>query len=102
MSRRFLVFALSLFLVNTQKNNHKLSDERRALTQGQNPLPIYMILNIKDDYSLSEFKGDGKTKLYLDSVVSLLPITVYLATPCIDNHSIYKQFFFFSIFRLYV
>ncbi|XP_031409377.1 cytosolic phospholipase A2 epsilon-like [Meleagris gallopavo] len=38
------------------KNNHKLSDERRALTQGQNPLPIYMILNIKDDYSLSEFK----------------------------------------------
>ncbi|XP_032300993.1 cytosolic phospholipase A2 epsilon-like [Coturnix japonica] len=38
------------------KNNHKLSDERRALTQGQNPLPIYMILNIKEDYSLSEFK----------------------------------------------
>ncbi|XP_005030490.1 cytosolic phospholipase A2 epsilon isoform X1 [Anas platyrhynchos] len=38
------------------KNNHKLSDERQALNQGQNPLPIYMILNIKDDYSLSEFK----------------------------------------------
>ncbi|KFP41926.1 Cytosolic phospholipase A2 epsilon, partial [Chlamydotis macqueenii] len=38
------------------KNNHKLSDERRALNQGQNPLPIYMILNIKEDYSLSEFK----------------------------------------------
>ncbi|XP_065610856.1 cytosolic phospholipase A2 epsilon-like [Cyrtonyx montezumae] len=38
------------------KNNHKLSDERWALTQGQNPLPIYMILNIKEDYSLSEFK----------------------------------------------
>uniref|UniRef100_A0A8B9DV12 Phospholipase A2 n=1 Tax=Anser cygnoides TaxID=8845 RepID=A0A8B9DV12_ANSCY len=33
-----------------------LSDERQALNQGQNPLPIYMILNIKDDYSLSEFK----------------------------------------------
>ncbi|NXL45387.1 PA24E phospholipase, partial [Podilymbus podiceps] len=45
-----------LFLVNSQKNNHKLSDERQALNQGQNPLPIYMILNIKEDYSLSEFK----------------------------------------------
>ncbi|NXU04377.1 PA24E phospholipase, partial [Buphagus erythrorhynchus] len=38
------------------KNNHKLSDEQEALSQGQNPLPIYMILNIKEDYSLSEFK----------------------------------------------
>ncbi|KFV66203.1 Cytosolic phospholipase A2 epsilon, partial [Dryobates pubescens] len=38
------------------KNNHKLSDERQALRQGQNPLPIYMVLNIKQDYSLSEFK----------------------------------------------
>ncbi|XP_061318343.1 cytosolic phospholipase A2 epsilon-like [Pezoporus flaviventris] len=38
------------------KNNHKLSDERQALSQGQNPLPIYMILNIKEDYSLPEFK----------------------------------------------
>ncbi|NXP29692.1 PA24E phospholipase, partial [Scytalopus superciliaris] len=38
------------------KNNHKLSDERQTLSQGQNPLPIYMILNIKEDYSLSEFK----------------------------------------------
>ncbi|NXL90632.1 PA24E phospholipase, partial [Alectura lathami] len=53
---RSLGFALSLFLVNSQKNNHKLSDERQALNQGQNPLPIYMILNIKEDYSLSEFK----------------------------------------------
>ncbi|NXU81183.1 PA24E phospholipase, partial [Oreotrochilus melanogaster] len=38
------------------RNNHKLSDERHALNQGQNPLPIYMILNMKEDYSLSEFK----------------------------------------------
>ncbi|KFQ38902.1 Cytosolic phospholipase A2 epsilon, partial [Mesitornis unicolor] len=38
------------------KNNHRLSDERQALNQGQNPLPIYMILNIKEDYSASEFK----------------------------------------------
>ncbi|KAM6311822.1 cytosolic phospholipase A2 epsilon-like [Aegotheles albertisi] len=38
------------------KNNHKLSDEQQALNHGQNPLPIYMILNIKEDYSLPEFK----------------------------------------------
>ncbi|NXE95117.1 PA24E phospholipase, partial [Menura novaehollandiae] len=51
---RFPDFALSL--INSQKNNHKLSDEQQALSQGQNPLPIYTILNIKEDYSLSEFK----------------------------------------------
>lgn len=78
MPRRSLGFALSLFLVNSQKNNHKLSDERQALSQGQNPLPIYMILNIKEDYSLSEFKGDGKTELYLDSVgVQMISIISY-------------------------
>ncbi|KAJ7413477.1 hypothetical protein WISP_90024 [Willisornis vidua] len=43
-------------LQDHEKNNHKLSDERQALSQGQNPLPIYMILNMKEDYSLSEFK----------------------------------------------
>uniref|UniRef100_A0A8B9P9T3 Phospholipase A2 n=1 Tax=Apteryx owenii TaxID=8824 RepID=A0A8B9P9T3_APTOW len=42
--------------LNDGKNDHKLSDERQALDQGQNPLPIYMILNIKEDYSLAEFK----------------------------------------------
>ncbi|KFV86319.1 Cytosolic phospholipase A2 epsilon, partial [Struthio camelus australis] len=42
--------------LNDGKNDHKLSDERQALDRGQNPLPVYMILNIKEDYSLSEFK----------------------------------------------
>ncbi|XP_025951421.1 cytosolic phospholipase A2 epsilon-like [Dromaius novaehollandiae] len=42
--------------LNDGKNDHKLSDERQALDQGQNPLPIYMILNIKEDYSLAEVK----------------------------------------------
>lgn len=103
VSRRSLGFALSLFPVNTQKNNHKLSDERWALTQGQNPLPIYMILNIKDDYSLSEFKGDGKTKLYLDSVVSATNYSI----PCNTLHCqivafINSSLSSSSIFRLYV
>ncbi|KGL83827.1 Cytosolic phospholipase A2 beta, partial [Tinamus guttatus] len=42
--------------LNDGKNEHKLSDERQALDQGQNPLPIYMILNMKERYSLPEFK----------------------------------------------
>ncbi|XP_053142501.1 cytosolic phospholipase A2 epsilon-like isoform X2 [Hemicordylus capensis] len=33
-----------------------LSGQKHALTHGQNPLPIYMVLNTKDKYSLAEFK----------------------------------------------
>ncbi|XP_077783325.1 cytosolic phospholipase A2 epsilon-like [Podarcis muralis] len=33
-----------------------LSGQKRALTHGQSPLPIYMVLNTKDNYSLAEFK----------------------------------------------
>ncbi|NXU58317.1 PA24E phospholipase, partial [Turnix velox] len=56
ISSQSLLILLFLFLVKSQKNNHKLSQERQALNHGQNPLPIYMILNIKEDYSISEFK----------------------------------------------
>uniref|UniRef100_A0A8C4UFW6 Phospholipase A2 n=1 Tax=Falco tinnunculus TaxID=100819 RepID=A0A8C4UFW6_FALTI len=45
-----------LLLEKALSDGVALSDERQALSQGQNPLPIYMILNIKEDYSLSEFK----------------------------------------------
>ncbi|XP_066473116.1 cytosolic phospholipase A2 epsilon-like [Tiliqua scincoides] len=38
------------------KCNSTLSGQKRALTQGQNPLPIYMVLNTRDKYSLEEFK----------------------------------------------
>uniref|UniRef100_A0A670Y4K0 Phospholipase A2 n=1 Tax=Pseudonaja textilis TaxID=8673 RepID=A0A670Y4K0_PSETE len=33
-----------------------LSEQRHAVNYGQNPLPIYMILNTRDKYSLQEFK----------------------------------------------
>ncbi|XP_034968013.2 cytosolic phospholipase A2 epsilon isoform X1 [Zootoca vivipara] len=33
-----------------------LSGQKRGLTHSQNPLPIYMVLNTKDHYSLAEFK----------------------------------------------
>uniref|UniRef100_A0ABM5FAA4 Phospholipase A2 n=1 Tax=Pogona vitticeps TaxID=103695 RepID=A0ABM5FAA4_9SAUR len=33
-----------------------LSGQKRAISHGQNPLPIYMVLNTRDKYSLPEFK----------------------------------------------
>nr|XP_056707869.1 cytosolic phospholipase A2 epsilon-like [Euleptes europaea] len=38
------------------KPNSTLSGQKHALNHGQNPLPIYMVLNTRDKYSLSEFK----------------------------------------------
>ncbi|XP_049637641.1 cytosolic phospholipase A2 epsilon [Suncus etruscus] len=34
----------------------KLSDQRAALNQGQNPLPIYLTINVKDDVSNQDFR----------------------------------------------
>ncbi|OWK62618.1 Cytosolic phospholipase A2 epsilon [Lonchura striata] len=39
-----------------QENTHKLSDQQLAVNQGQNPLPIYLSLNVKDDFSTLDFK----------------------------------------------
>uniref|UniRef100_A0A8D0HMP2 Phospholipase A2 n=1 Tax=Sphenodon punctatus TaxID=8508 RepID=A0A8D0HMP2_SPHPU len=44
------------YLLNDGKDNHKLSDQREALADGQNPLPIYVTINIKDKYSSLDFK----------------------------------------------
>ncbi|XP_048340563.1 cytosolic phospholipase A2 epsilon-like [Sphaerodactylus townsendi] len=44
------------YLLHDGKDNHKLSDQREALTEGQNPLPIYVTLNIKEKYSTQDFK----------------------------------------------
>uniref|UniRef100_A0A8D0HBB1 Phospholipase A2 n=1 Tax=Sphenodon punctatus TaxID=8508 RepID=A0A8D0HBB1_SPHPU len=43
-------------LLNDEKVNHKLSDQREALNEGQNPLPIYTALNVKDQYSTLDFR----------------------------------------------
>uniref|UniRef100_A0A670Y4I4 Phospholipase A2 n=1 Tax=Pseudonaja textilis TaxID=8673 RepID=A0A670Y4I4_PSETE len=37
-------------------NNHTLSDQRMAVNEGQNPLPIYLAVNLKDNYSAQDFK----------------------------------------------
>uniref|UniRef100_A0A8D2PHK3 Phospholipase A2 n=1 Tax=Zosterops lateralis melanops TaxID=1220523 RepID=A0A8D2PHK3_ZOSLA len=38
------------------KDNHRLSDQQRAIDCGQNPLPIYTAVNVKNNYSTVDFK----------------------------------------------
>ncbi|XP_061467319.1 cytosolic phospholipase A2 epsilon-like isoform X2 [Rhineura floridana] len=44
------------YLLNDGKDNHRLSEQREALIDGQNPLPVYVTINIKDKYSTHDFK----------------------------------------------
>ncbi|ELW48127.1 Cytosolic phospholipase A2 epsilon, partial [Tupaia chinensis] len=39
-----------------ERNECKLSDQRAALCRGQNPLPIYLTINVKDDVSNQDFR----------------------------------------------
>uniref|UniRef100_A0A8D0WRJ6 Phospholipase A2 n=1 Tax=Sus scrofa TaxID=9823 RepID=A0A8D0WRJ6_PIG len=39
-----------------EKNECKLSEQRAALCQGQNPLPIYLTISVKDDVSNQDFR----------------------------------------------
>lgn len=42
-----------------QPHDHKLSDQREALSRGQNPLPIYCALNTKErNLTTFEFGGE--------------------------------------------
>ncbi|NWV25561.1 PA24E phospholipase, partial [Origma solitaria] len=43
-------------MLHHQESTHKLSDQQLAINQGQNPLPIYLSLNVKDDFSTLDFK----------------------------------------------
>ncbi|NWX39367.1 PA24E phospholipase, partial [Steatornis caripensis] len=43
-------------MLRHQGSTHKLSDQQLAVNQGQNPLPIYLSLNVKDDFSTLDFK----------------------------------------------
>ncbi|KAM6392435.1 cytosolic phospholipase A2 epsilon-like [Pluvialis apricaria] len=43
-------------MLHHQESSHKLSDQQLAVNQGQNPLPIYLSLNVKDDFSTLDFK----------------------------------------------
>ncbi|XP_012933904.1 cytosolic phospholipase A2 epsilon isoform X1 [Heterocephalus glaber] len=39
-----------------ESSEYKLSDQRAAVCQGQNPLPIYLTINVKDDVSNQDFR----------------------------------------------
>ncbi|XP_015413120.1 PREDICTED: cytosolic phospholipase A2 epsilon [Myotis davidii] len=39
-----------------ERNDCKLSEQRAALSHGQNPLPIYLTINVKDDVSNQDFR----------------------------------------------
>ncbi|NXG68183.1 PA24E phospholipase, partial [Baryphthengus martii] len=43
-------------MLHHEASTHKLSDQQLAVHQGQNPLPIYLSLNVKDDFSTLDFK----------------------------------------------
>uniref|UniRef100_A0A663LPW2 Phospholipase A2 n=1 Tax=Athene cunicularia TaxID=194338 RepID=A0A663LPW2_ATHCN len=43
-------------LLHDGKDNHRLSDQQRAIDRGQNPLPIYTAVNVKNSYSTLDFK----------------------------------------------
>ncbi|NXC39586.1 PA24E phospholipase, partial [Penelope pileata] len=43
-------------MLNDGKCYHRLSDQRRAVSQGQNPLPIYLALNVKDKVATKDFR----------------------------------------------
>ncbi|XP_026643527.1 cytosolic phospholipase A2 epsilon isoform X2 [Microtus ochrogaster] len=44
------------YSLGDKKNDCKLSEQRAALCQGQNPLPIYLTINVKDDVSNQDFR----------------------------------------------
>ncbi|NXE95138.1 PA24E phospholipase, partial [Menura novaehollandiae] len=43
-------------MLHHQETTHKLSDQQLAVNRGQNPLPIYLSLNVKDGFSTLDFK----------------------------------------------
>ncbi|POI36119.1 hypothetical protein CIB84_000124 [Bambusicola thoracicus] len=43
-------------MLHNEENTHKLSDQQLAVNQGQNPLPIYLSLNVRDKFSTLDFK----------------------------------------------
>uniref|UniRef100_U3JTU2 Phospholipase A2 n=1 Tax=Ficedula albicollis TaxID=59894 RepID=U3JTU2_FICAL len=43
-------------MLHDKEDCHKLTDQQQALNQGQNPLPIYLSLNVKDKISDQDFR----------------------------------------------
>ncbi|XP_053139264.1 cytosolic phospholipase A2 epsilon-like isoform X2 [Hemicordylus capensis] len=43
-------------MIHDKKDNHILSDQQAAVTEGQNPFPIYLGINLKSNYSAQDFR----------------------------------------------
>ncbi|XP_075008546.1 cytosolic phospholipase A2 epsilon-like [Calonectris borealis] len=43
-------------MLHDKKDEHRLSDQRQAVDNGQNPLPIYVAINLKSSYSAQAFR----------------------------------------------
>ncbi|EMP39596.1 Cytosolic phospholipase A2 epsilon [Chelonia mydas] len=43
-------------MLHDGEDHHKLTDQQQALSHGQNPLPIYLVLNVKDKISNRDFR----------------------------------------------
>ncbi|XP_054827203.1 cytosolic phospholipase A2 epsilon-like [Eublepharis macularius] len=43
-------------MLNDGNNRHRLSDQRKAVNRAQNPLPIYLALNVKDKVTTRDFR----------------------------------------------
>ncbi|NWU75735.1 PA24E phospholipase, partial [Onychorhynchus coronatus] len=43
-------------MLHHQESTQKLSDQQLAVNRGQNPLPVYLSLNVKDNFSTLDFK----------------------------------------------
>ncbi|XP_077178886.1 cytosolic phospholipase A2 epsilon-like isoform X2 [Paroedura picta] len=43
-------------MLRDKPNAHKISSQQQAVNRGQNPLPIYLALNVKESYSTLDFK----------------------------------------------
>lgn len=60
---------IPLILFNqNQKDEHRLSDQRQAVDNGQNPLPIYVAINLKSNYSAQAFRGNGYYLYFLSNL----------------------------------
>uniref|UniRef100_A0A663EA50 Phospholipase A2 n=1 Tax=Aquila chrysaetos chrysaetos TaxID=223781 RepID=A0A663EA50_AQUCH len=45
-------------MLHDKKDEHRLSDQRQAVDNGQNPLPIYVAINLKSNYNQGFSAGD--------------------------------------------
>ncbi|KAJ6667283.1 hypothetical protein lerEdw1_017261 [Lerista edwardsae] len=46
-------------MIHNEKDKQTLSDQQLSVSDGQNPFPIYLAINLKENYSAQDFKDDS-------------------------------------------